>query len=111
MMRSVVMLRRLQSNNSAAAASYRRNAAAALFSTTSVYSPTTVEARPDEAGTGGRSSEAGLKVAVFGASGFLGNYVCGELGTSNANESINFWSPCALFFLGDWWIGMGWKSS
>jgi hypothetical protein len=28
----------------------------------------------------GRSSEAGLKVAVFGGSGFLGHYVCGELG-------------------------------
>ena len=46
----------------------------------SVYSPTTTEARPGEMGTGGRSSEANLKVAIFGASGFIGNYLCGELG-------------------------------
>lgn len=51
-----------------------------LLSTTA-YSPTLTEARVGEMGTGGRSSEAGLKVALFGASGFLGNYVCGELGT------------------------------
>lgn len=48
----------------------------------SYYSPTLTERRPGEAGTGSRSSEAGLKVAVFGASGFLGNYVCSELGES-----------------------------
>ena len=47
---------------------------------TTPYKPTLTEARPDEMGTGGRSSEAGLKVALFGASGFIGNYVCGELG-------------------------------
>jgi hypothetical protein len=46
----------------------------------SYYTPTLVEAREGEMGTGGRTSDAGLKVAVFGASGFLGNYVCGELG-------------------------------
>jgi hypothetical protein len=46
----------------------------------SVYSPTLVEARIGEAGTGGRSSVSGVKVALFGASGFLGTYVCGELG-------------------------------
>lgn len=44
------------------------------------YSPTLVEKRVGEAGPGGRSSEAALKVAVFGASGFLGNAVCAELG-------------------------------
>jgi hypothetical protein len=46
----------------------------------STYMPTMVEKREGEKGVGGRSSEAGLKVAVFGGSGFLGHYVCGELG-------------------------------
>jgi len=44
------------------------------------YVPTLTERRPGEAGIGARSSEAGLKIAVFGASGFLGNYVCSDLG-------------------------------
>lgn len=48
--------------------------------TRSVYVPTLVERREGEAGTGGRSSEAAKKVAVFGASGFLGGYLCAELG-------------------------------
>jgi len=38
------------------------------------------EKRPDAAGPGGRSSNAGIKVAVFGAGGFLGRYVCSNLG-------------------------------
>ena len=46
----------------------------------SYYIPTLTERRPDEAGTGGRVSDAGLKVALFGGSGFLGKYVCSELG-------------------------------
>ena len=50
------------------------------------YVPTLTERRDTEKGTGGRSSISGLKVALFGASGFLGNYVCGELGMcSNCN--------------------------
>lgn len=48
----------------------------------SVYAPTLTERRPGEAGPGGRSSEAALKVALFGASGFLGKYVSAELGTN-----------------------------
>lgn len=46
----------------------------------STMSGTLVEKRVGEAGPGGHGSEAGVKVALFGASGFLGNYVCGELG-------------------------------
>jgi hypothetical protein len=46
-----------------------------------VYDPHMVERREGEGGSGGRSSEAMRKVALFGASGFLGNYVCAELGT------------------------------
>lgn len=38
--------------------------------------------RDDEAGPGGRASNAGVKVAVFGAGGFLGRYVCCDLGTN-----------------------------
>jgi hypothetical protein len=45
------------------------------------YTPTLVEKRDGEMGTGGRNSNAGVKVALFGASGFLGTYVCAELGT------------------------------
>ena len=49
----------------------------------SYYAPTLVSRRVGEAGTGGRSSEQDLKVAVFGASGVLGGYLCAELGTIN----------------------------
>ena len=52
----------------------------AAKATLSTYSPAMVEQRLDEEGSGGRSSNAGLKVALFGASGFLGNYVTAELG-------------------------------
>jgi len=44
--------------------------------------PEITERRANEAGPGGRSSDAGVKVAIFGATGFLGRYVCCELGTS-----------------------------
>mmetsp|Transcript_31578 Transcript_31578/g.46598 ORF Transcript_31578/g.46598 Transcript_31578/m.46598 type:complete len:386 (-) Transcript_31578:1059-2216(-) len=44
--------------------------------------PRITERRSNEAGPGGRASDAGLKVAVFGATGFLGRYVCSELGTN-----------------------------
>jgi hypothetical protein len=57
----------------------------------SVYSPTMVEKRVGEFGTGGRSSVSGLKVALFGASGFLGTYVCEELGASS--------EMCLIYFL------------
>jgi hypothetical protein len=58
----------------------RKSTAFASRRTLSTYMPTMVEKREGEKGVGGRSSEAGLKVAVFGGSGFLGHYVCGELG-------------------------------
>jgi hypothetical protein len=50
-------------------------------SATPFYSPTLTHKRAGEMGRGGRSSEAGCKVAVFGGSGFLGGFVCAELGT------------------------------
>jgi hypothetical protein len=49
-------------------------------SATPFYSPTLTHKRAGEMGRGGRSSEAGCKVAVFGGSGFLGGFVCAELG-------------------------------
>jgi len=44
--------------------------------------PRILDRRNDEIGPGGRGSDAGLKVAVFGASGMLGRYVCTHLGTN-----------------------------
>ena len=43
--------------------------------------PRYADRRAAEAGPGGRASDAGYKVALFGATGFLGRYVCSELGT------------------------------
>jgi hypothetical protein len=63
----------------------RKSTAFASRRCLSTYIPTMVEKREGEKGVGGRSSEAGLKVAVFGGSGFLGHYVCGELGMYSLN--------------------------
>mmetsp|Transcript_9459 Transcript_9459/g.13899 ORF Transcript_9459/g.13899 Transcript_9459/m.13899 type:complete len:391 (-) Transcript_9459:78-1250(-) len=52
------------------------------LSTTKPIVPRILDRREDETGPGGRGSDAGLKVAVFGASGFLGRYVCSHLGTN-----------------------------
>jgi len=49
-------------------------------SNSSLNLPRITERRPNETGRGGRASDAGLKVAVFGATGFLGRYVCSGLG-------------------------------
>uniref|UniRef100_A0A7S2UDV5 NAD-dependent epimerase/dehydratase domain-containing protein n=1 Tax=Attheya septentrionalis TaxID=420275 RepID=A0A7S2UDV5_9STRA len=54
----------------------------ATRSLSSTFLPRLTERRDGEAGPGGRSSVAGLKVAVFGASGFLGRYVCENLGVN-----------------------------
>ena len=51
------------------------------FSTKAPIVPRIVDRGDNETGPGGRGSDAGLKVAVFGASGFLGRYVCCHLGT------------------------------
>lgn len=42
--------------------------------------PRITERRPNETGRGGRASDAGVKVALFGATGFLGRYVSSGLG-------------------------------
>lgn len=51
-----------------------------LSTTTTPVVPRITERRANETGPGGRASDAGLKVAVFGASGMLGRYVCAHLG-------------------------------
>ena len=60
----------------------RQSAAVRGFSSSSssVDLPHITERRTTEVGRGGRASDAGIKVAVFGATGFLGRYVCSGLG-------------------------------
>ncbi len=68
----------------AAAETTTTAASARGFSTnnnnSSLNLPRITERRLNETGRGGRASDAGLKVAVFGATGFLGRYVCSGLG-------------------------------
>ncbi len=44
------------------------------------YLPRITDRRLEEQGAGGRSSNAGIRVAIFGATGFLGKHVCSHLG-------------------------------
>jgi len=50
------------------------------FATKAPLVPRILDRRENETGPGGRGSDAGVKVAVFGASGMLGRYVCTHLG-------------------------------
>ena len=50
--------------------------------------PRIAERRPDETGRGGRASDGGVKVCVFGATGFLGRYVASGLGECHATEGF-----------------------
>ena len=45
------------------------------------FLPRVTDRKLEEQGPGGRSSVAGIKVAIFGATGFLGKHVCNLLGT------------------------------
>jgi NADH dehydrogenase (ubiquinone) 1 alpha subcomplex subunit 9 len=56
--------------------------------TTTPVLPLITERRPNETGRGGRASDAGVKVCVFGATGFLGRYVCSGLGTNGVQTYI-----------------------
>ena len=47
------------------------------------FLPRITDRRLKEEGAGGRASNAGVKVAVFGATGFLGKHVCYQLGGWN----------------------------
>jgi len=46
------------------------------------FVPRISERKAEEAGPGGRHSNAGVTVAIFGASGFLARYVCSKLGAN-----------------------------
>jgi len=58
----------------------RRTVTQSLCRSSSTYNASLTERRSDEVGVGGRGSDAGAKVAIFGANGFLGPYVSTELG-------------------------------
>jgi uncharacterized protein YbjT (DUF2867 family) len=62
--------------------SSRSTVTTAPFSSSSVDLPRITERRPNESGRGGRASDAGIKVALFGATGFLGRYVSSGLGSN-----------------------------
>ena len=71
----IIMLRTLQRSSVNVQSLGRR-----AFST-DLFIPRVTERRLNEQGPGGRSTNAGVKVAVFGATGFLGKHVCNQLGT------------------------------
>lgn len=53
-----------------------------------LFLPRITEKRLNEAGPGGRSSNAGIKVAIFGATGFIGKHLCHNLGHNGAYAYI-----------------------
>ncbi|KAL7464868.1 hypothetical protein ACHAXS_005197 [Conticribra weissflogii] len=59
-----------------------------MASTSAPDLPRVTEKRANEAGPGGRASDPDVKVAVFGATGFLGRYVCSHLGTNGVMTYI-----------------------
>ena len=68
------------------------------FSSSSVQDlPRITERRPTETGRGGKASDAGVKVCVFGATGFLGRYVCSGLGAfcANSNNTLLGYAYCS----------------
>ena len=67
-------------NNHALSSSTTISSRGFSSSSGSLELPRITERRPNETGRGGRASDAGVKVAVFGATGFLGRYVCSGLG-------------------------------
>lgn len=52
--------------------------------------PRIVDKRLNEQGPGGRASTAGIKVAVFGGTGFLGRYVLCELGKVENPDTFKY---------------------
>jgi len=76
--------RRLPGGNIPPAGSAAAAAASVVrsLSSSSADLPRLTERRPDESGRGGRASDAGVKVCLFGATGFLGRYVSSHLGSN-----------------------------
>lgn len=87
MMTAVLPLLRTTQRRAAAAAPSHLSRHTVLIASLSSSSaaakadlPRITERRPNETGRGGRASDAGVKVALFGATGFLGRYVSSGLG-------------------------------
>lgn len=55
------------------------------------FLPRITERRVQEEGPGGRASNAGLKFAIFGGTGFLGKHVCNQLGTIQRIGGVGMW--------------------
>ena len=55
---------------------------------TEPFLPKITDRRLNEQGAGGRSTNAGLRVAVFGATGFLGKHVCYQLGKEKVSLEL-----------------------
>ena len=51
-----------------------------------LFLPRITERRVNEGGPGGRQSNADLRVAIFGATGFIGKHLCHQLGTFHKPE-------------------------
>jgi len=52
------------------------------------FLPRITDRRVEEQGSGGRATNAGLRFAVFGGTGFLGKHMCNQLGTKSNSEMM-----------------------
>jgi hypothetical protein len=66
------------------------------ITTAEPFLPRITERRVKEEGAGGRATNAGVKVAVFGATGFLGKHVCYQLGRSRERNRYVLFSCSSL---------------
>ena len=61
--------------------SHSLNAAPPKDDKPDLFMPRITERRLNEGGPGGRQSNGDLRVAIFGATGFIGKHLCHQLGT------------------------------
>ena len=57
---------------------------------TEPFLPQITDRRLNEQGPGGRSTNADLRVAIFGATGFLGKHICHQLGEILIRKLVDF---------------------